>query len=260
MNLFDWMKNIRISDITFINTYVAFKSNYPMNNKGRYRHGLLYTVSGTEKYHFSDRNISASANTVLYIPEGEKYEIEFSGEKGVVITIDFELLSEGGREAFLIGLPNENEIKPCFIDAEKNWFRKRDGYNITCMSLLYKIFASLIKYEDAYLNSKKYSKINGAVNYLHKHYTESDFKIGGLSGMSNISLKYFETLFKQKFKMTPKEYVIMLKIERAKGLLLNEKHSVGEIAAQLGYCDIYHFCKTFKNQTGCTPSEFRQNR
>ena len=45
MNLFDWMKNIRISDITFINTYVAFKSNYPMNNKGRYRHGLLYTVS-----------------------------------------------------------------------------------------------------------------------------------------------------------------------------------------------------------------------
>lgn len=71
--------------------------------------------------------------------------------------------------------------------------------------------------------------------------------------------KYFLIkCFKQVFKLTPHQYMIHLKINRAKELLIRDKNiAVAEVAALLNYIDIYTFSKQFKNIVQCSPSDFR---
>ena len=57
--------------------------------------------------------------------------------------------------------------------------------------------------------------------------------------------------------MSPKEYVLELKMRRARELLSQEKYSVSEIGVILGYSDVYHFSKSFKHATGVPPTEWR---
>ena len=94
---------------------------------------------------------------------------------------------------------------------------------------------------------------------MHQNYLKTDFRLESAAKVAGISYRYFETLFRQKYGSTPKEYVISLKIERAKELLLSEKILIKDIAVMLGYSDIYHFGRLFTARTGQTPSEYRNS-
>ena len=73
-----------------------------------------------------------------------------------------------------------------------------------------------------------------------------------------VSPRYFKTLFGQQFGMSPKEYVISLRIKSSKELLMNEKNQVQDVAFMVGYSDVYHFSKLFKKKTGYTPTEYKR--
>ena len=50
------------------------------------------------------------------------------------------------------------------------------------------------------------------------------------------------------------------RMERAKQLLLSDEcYTVGEVASELGFLDIYHFSKTFKKFCGVSPNKFLQS-
>ncbi len=253
----EMLENLCVSEIPLIFTYAADKSGYPMKNNGRRHYGMLYTAQGTETYNFQDKSISAAPDTVLVIPKGEIYTTYLEGEKSVVTTIDFEIEGNADFRPFLIKLAKSNALKNLFSDAEKEWKRKKPGYIASCKSTFYKIAALLVRQESYYLGTNGYNKISGAVDHLHKHYLEPDFRLDSLAEMSEMSQRYFEKLFFAEFKMTPKEYLLSLKLELAKELLSNEKTSVTDVALQLGYSDIYHFSKLFKARTGYAPSKFK---
>lgn len=251
------LENLCISEIPLIHTYIAEKDGYPMKNAGRFHCGMLYTTLGIETYIFGDKSISASPDTVLIIPKGEKYTIELEGEKSVVTAIDFEIEGEANFRPFLVKLGKSNAVKNLFADAEKDWKRKKPGYVSSCKSTFYKIASLLLRQESYYVGSDGYNKIADAIDYLHRHCFEPDFRIDALAEMSEMSQRYFEKLFFAEFKMTPKEYVLSLKLDLAKELLTNEKTTVTDIASKLGYSDIYHFSKLFKAKTGYAPSQYK---
>lgn len=259
MNLIDWLNNCSISKVCFVNTYYAEPSAYPINIICRHHHGFFFTIEGTETYYFKDKKISAVPNSVIYIPYGEKYTTTLDGEKSIVIVLDFDMIQSDTIRPFRIKFNNPTDVKACFNNAEKIWNKKGPGYLPACKSTFYKIVSLLVKQEICYLNSKHYSKISDAVNYLHDHYLDHNFRIETLFKMSKISPRYFETLFYQEFQMSPKEYVVFLKMERGKELLLSEKISVSDVAYSLGYSDVYHFSKMFKAKTGYSPTAFRHN-
>ena len=105
----------------------------------------------------------------------------------------------------------------------------------------------------------KYSKIADAVNYLHTNYLDNDFKVDLLEKMTDISPRYFKTLFGQQFGMSPKEYVISLLIKSAKELLMNEKNQVQDVAFMVGYSDVYHFSKLFKKRRDTLRPNIKEN-
>ena len=255
---FEWLNGLSVSEINFTTTYTAKAESYPMTNNSRNHHGFIYTVKGTERYIFEDRTVVATPNSVLYLPKGSKYKITLEGEESVVIYVDFELYNSSLHAPFCIMFDEDKTVQSLFSDAEKYWSRKNFDWHACSKSIFYKICSHIIRKSESYMSSEGYSKIADSVNYLHRHYTENDFKVEKLYEIAKISSRYYEKLFYRKFSKTPKEYIVDLKIECAKELLLQEKSLIKDVALKLGYNDIYHFGKIFKKKTGYTPSQFRQ--
>jgi two-component system response regulator YesN len=69
---------------------------------------------------------------------------------------------------------------------------------------------------------------------------------------------YFSTLFKKETGKTFSEYLIELRISRARSMLTDSDEAVSAIAGQVGYADLKYFSKIFKRLTGLTPSEYRK--
>lgn len=68
---------------------------------------------------------------------------------------------------------------------------------------------------------------------------------------------YFIRYFKNHLGMTPMAYIYERRLEKAKQLLTVSDLTIGEIARETGFHDIFHFSKAFKKRLGVAPSEFR---
>lgn len=71
---------------------------------------------------------------------------------------------------------------------------------------------------------------------------------------------YISTLFKNKYGISPSDYLANLRIEKAKELLTDstENLSVGQIALAVGFSDALYFSRLFSKKTGVSPSKYRQ--
>ncbi len=73
-----------------------------------------------------------------------------------------------------------------------------------------------------------------------------------------LSRSYLRNIFFSVFGMSPREYLTLLRIERAKELLSSGSASVSVIARSVGYEDALQFSKFFKKHTGTSPTVFRE--
>lgn len=80
-----------------------------------------------------------------------------------------------------------------------------------------------------------------------------------LSTVADMSLYYFATLFKQSTGLSPHQYVLRRRIERAKQLLRETKAGVLEISLSLGFEQPNNFARTFRRLTGASPTHYRRN-
>lgn len=71
---------------------------------------------------------------------------------------------------------------------------------------------------------------------------------------------HFSRLFQQATGQRPQDYVIAQRIAAARALLTFGSLPVSQIAARLGYCDVYHFCRQFRQKTGLTPLQARRGK
>lgn len=74
-----------------------------------------------------------------------------------------------------------------------------------------------------------------------------------------ISKDYFGKLVRQHFEVSFKEMMNQMKVEYAKKLMQEESLKTYEISQILGYASPDYFTKIFKQYTGITPSQYRQN-
>ncbi len=73
----------------------------------------------------------------------------------------------------------------------------------------------------------------------------------------NFSRNYLYSLFKNEYGISPQVYLLNLRIDKAKELLLNEKHIlISEVALAVGYSDALYFSRLFRKKVGVSPKEF----
>ncbi len=93
-------------------------------------------------------------------------------------------------------------------------------------------------------------------NYIDKNYTK-EITISMFSEKYYFSKEYLSKFFKKEFGYGIYEYVLKLRMERAKELLSDPTLQIKDIAERLGYSNNNYFSKAFKNYYNASPTDFR---
>lgn len=95
--------------------------------------------------------------------------------------------------------------------------------------------------------------------YMELHFSE-DLTLNILSEQFYINPVYLSRLFKQKANINFIDYLTSLRMNKAKELLSNSHLKVYQIAEMIGYENPRYFARVFKEYSGYTPSEFRNQK
>ncbi len=98
-------------------------------------------------------------------------------------------------------------------------------------------------------------QLRQAIEYIQAHLAE-DLSLEAMATEVGMSRFYFCRVFKQSTGITPYQYLIKCRIERAKVLLGQRKLSPADIALEVGFSNQSHFTKHFKRLVGVTPKKF----
>lgn len=94
-----------------------------------------------------------------------------------------------------------------------------------------------------------------ALEFIQERLVE-DFSMRDLAQFAGLSEFHFSRMFKKSVGLSPHQYVLQQRIERAKRMLMTGSSNLAEVAIQCGFCDQSHFTSHFKRQTGLTPKRF----
>lgn len=100
-------------------------------------------------------------------------------------------------------------------------------------------------------------RMKRVLEHVHSHIGDT-ITLEQLAAVACVTGPYITRLFKKELGISPIQYVIKKKVERAEMLLYTTDLSVKEVAWQLGFSDDSYFIRLFRKQTGTTPQEYRE--
>lgn len=103
---------------------------------------------------------------------------------------------------------------------------------------------------------KKSNIIYDIEKYLEANF-DRDVKLQEISDHFFMSREYISRKFKQEFNVNITDYIVKIRMNKAKSLLKNSQLKIYEIANMVGYQDDKYFRKVFKKVEGTTPNEYR---
>jgi AraC family transcriptional regulator of arabinose operon len=253
--------------ITSAGYYKYALGHHVYNRILHYEYSMIYVIDGcgcfkTEGYtwninagdiFFLFKNVEHSYETNNNNP-WSTYWINFSGESALYylntlnVTPRNPVLQIGNRANIIMEI---NEIFNTF----------NDGYGY--IQLLYAsscarhILTYIIKdqtdFNEDILKGISFKK---AINYMQSNIGKK-FSLDELSSYSNLSKYYFIHKFKEATGITPLDYFLRLKIQKASELLVSSTMKINEISELLGYDNYYYFSSVFKKITGYSPQQYR---
>lgn len=93
---------------------------------------------------------------------------------------------------------------------------------------------------------------------LLEEYSAPAKSVREIAADCNISVSYYERLFRRLTGLSPTKYRHIHRINHIKLLLHNPRLTLDEIAEEMGYCDSGYLCRFFRQKTGMTPKEYRR--
>ena len=224
----------------------------------RPHHSLSYRLAGQNTIYSGDKTITSNADTLTLVPAGVAYRHDILTPSEQIVA-HFTTKDCIGDIVENITLPPQANAKQQFWQLFDRWEIVQKESDLQCMAIFYGILASIAKYIAPNHSTKKEKLLEGAISQLHAHYRDSEFSLSDLSLQSYISQSYFRRIFREVYGCAPIDYLKRLRINYAKRLLDNGYYTISEISELSGFSSPTYFSFEFKNSTGLTPTEYRQN-
>lgn len=248
------MINISKAVVTDINKLFTVLSKKGRTEKiyKRKSYALSFCIDGQITYNHNGREIVSDKNHAVILPKDQTYTLH--GDKtGSFPVINFQCAQVLCDTVVSVPIQNPSAYIKDFEQLKALSFFKENRNKM--MSIFYDI---LYRLSSQAMND---SIITPAIDYLEKNYSNPYLTNAELARQCNISEVYFRKMFVKHYKITPKQYIVNIRISKAKLLLAENSLKIKTVAELCGFSNQYHFCRVFKEKTGVTPTEYiRQNR
>ena len=102
------------------------------------------------------------------------------------------------------------------------------------------------------------NQLRRAIEFINEN-LDKDLKLAEIAAVVNMSQFYFARMFKQLVGISPHQYVVGRRMERAQQLLTKSQLSVAQVALRVGFSNQSHFTAQFRKATGTTPKGYRDS-
>ncbi|MDQ2084970.1 helix-turn-helix transcriptional regulator [Herbivorax sp. ANBcel31] len=105
--------------------------------------------------------------------------------------------------------------------------------------------------------SHHFESLKDVIKYIENN-IDSKLMLSDFSKIANLSPSHFHKVFTKNIGMTPHEFILKVKLNKAKKLLAKTCSPVSDISLQCGFDNTPYFCHVFKKNINMTPLEFRK--
>ena len=134
---------------------------------------------------------------------------------------------------------------------------RRSGYLLMLFSELIEDYNKNAPDAASHASLSGNEHVKQAMDYIAKHYGEK-IKINEIVASIGVNRSYLTSSFKKAVGCSPHEYLVNLRMEKAKTMLLRTKMQIHAVASSVGYSDQLAFSKIFKQHYGVSPKAYRE--
>lgn len=232
---------------------------------GREDYQLLYLASGRARFLISGaEQMVETGQMVLYRP-GQPQQYTYTLEDAPdVYWVHFtgrdaeRFLCENGwqgRELLTCGIsPKYQEL---FLHMIRELQIPRTGSGELLALMLRQLLILVNRHLLEGTRSRISPQVEEAVHYFHENFFRN-IEMEEYAASRHMSLCWFIRCFRQQMGVPPLQYLISIRIAKAKELLEGSSYTVSEISSIVGYEDPLYFSRLFKKQTGQSPSAYQK--
>lgn len=232
---------------------------------------LFYCVQGKGYYTLDGHTFALTPNQYVIVPATDKplvywsdsedpwsiYWVHFTSNELQTFNQAYHITPEQGPRYIPY---NEKGIR-IWEEMYENLSHGYSPENLMNTNLcLYHLIATFVFSQQQNQNSLSSEKliIHHTIDYMKNNLSKT-IRIEDFAALNQYSVSHFSKLFRLTTGMSPIEYFIHLKMQKACQLLYAEDFRVKQIAAFLGYDDPYYFSRLFKKYMNTSPEAYRKS-
>lgn len=243
-------------------------------------HLLVFVISGSAVFHVDGKKLPLCAGDALVIPAGipynantdsfcEYYFFRFHAALAPCEEVPEYPKPERSISFTVSGVPHKTVVFPVKTSLEEDYPKLYQSI-IACVEYnsggtfsqrlaldleLSKILLLLSQIEERNTKAVPYPLVmERMLTYIRKHLTEP-LTTSEVCKSCGISASYGARLFRRYLNMTITAYILSEKLYYACELMNSTGMNISQIAAYLGFCDVYYFSKCFKAKFGKAPTQ-----
>lgn len=233
----------------------------------RHDNYLMYLYSGELTVWIGDRQevLHAGQAIVFYSELPYRYQSQ-TGEPilyywmHITGTDARTLLQRCGLEdhkPMAIGL--QEELILCFQRLFSEFIRREECFDLCAGALATQlcIMVGRLRARSEHRGGERTDRLSASLHYIHRNYCE-EISVARLAELEHLSTSQYRAVFRSVTGVSPRGYVTMLRMHRARELIVQTSLPFGEIAEQLGYRDPLYFSRVFRESCGVSPREYRR--
>lgn len=239
-----------------------------IREKGRLDYQIIYIVKGIGIYTINGETITVPEGNLIVFKPGqaqvyeyhhihspEAYWVHFTGHHSQQL---IEQVGLGEGQVHFIGQSTE-----C-IELYKKMMHelqiKRSSYEQFVTSYFLQLLACISRTKSELQSNKMHItnvNIQKAIEAMHSQYSK-EHSVKDYARISNLSVYRFIHKFNEYTGLSPMEYLMRIRIDKAKEYLTGSSLNIKEISSIVGYENPLYFSRVFKKKAGVSPSEYRK--
>lgn len=225
---------------------------------------LFYIAKESETFYLKNKVLASAGSFILFAPGEKQHHIYEGNQTAEFYYIHFQcnaLPPEISLSTSTVyDAPFNRQICDLFDDIIEQTLCKQPLYEDLCIYKMLYLVTLLQRsvLQENHPSNESFERIAHAVQHMNRHY-DSNVTLQEYADMCSMSKYHFLRTFESIIGTTPIEYRNHIRLQHAADLLLEEKLTVEQISALVGYSSASYFSSAFKRKYTLSPKQY-QNR